>query len=329
MTLASFDILVLALGALGLGIVMLMRGGNWTIDAAIHLAQAWGVSPLVIGFTIVALGTSLPELIVSVNANFNGAPGIAVGNVLGSNIANILLVVGATALVTTLVAVPKKLLRDLVAMLLATALLAGLLLTQEIGRLAGGVMVLMLLGFVFWQYWVAAKGENLEDIIEELEDPAFSHLLSALSFLLLGLVFIALGAEFLVRGAKVSASIIGVPDAVIALSVVALGTSLPELSTCLIAAARKQTDLILGNIIGSNVFNIMLIIGVTTLARPIVTADLAPQLINMDIWVMAAISLVFTLLLLFYGKIGRFLGILFLTGYAAYIIAMYALYLVV
>ncbi len=313
---------MLAMGALGLGMIMLIRGGNWTIDSAIHIASLLGISPLIVGFTIVAFGTSLPELIVSVNANMHGAPGIAIGNVLGSNVANILLVVGSTAFFTTIIAIPRTLIRDLMMMMAATILLLFLLQGEEITTLVGFGLVAILLAYVFWQYLLAKRGEIP---VEEMEESPFSSTGKALSFLVTGLVFIALGAEFLVRGAQTSAEILGVPDAVIGLSVIAIGTSLPELSTCLIAAARKQTDLLLGNIIGSNVFNIMMIIGVTSAVKPIDLSLVAPQLASIDIWVTLSVSLLFTLLLLFYQKITRFVGILFLSAYVTYIISMYVL----
>lgn len=323
MELTVTEALILAIGSLGLGMVMLIRGGNWTIDSAIYIAKHFGISPLVVGFTIVAFGTSFPELLVSVSANFHGSPGIALGNVLGSNLANILLVIGSTAVVATIFAVPRALIRDLVMMILATALLAVLMVTgEEIGRAAGCAMVVVLILYVLWQYHMARRGEIP---VEEIESSVFKTLPSSLVFLLAGLVFIALGAEFLVRGAKISATVIGVPEDVIGLSVIAVGTSLPELSTCLIAARRKQTDIILGNIIGSNVFNILMIIGITAFVKPIAMAGVSPQLVHFDIWLVLAVSVVFTLILLFYRKVNRFLGIAFVSSYILYIIGIYAL----
>lgn len=324
MQLGTVEALILALGALGLGLVLLIRGGGWTIDAAIYIARHMGISPMIVGFTIVAFGTSLPELLVSVNANLAGSPGIAVGNVLGSNIANVLLVIGATAVFATIHAVPRALASDLIMMILATVGFAVLLLSGQISWLAGIGMIAALVLYSSWQYVMALRGEIP---IDEVEDPEFSSLRNSLFFLITGLACIALGAEFLVRGARVSALVIGVPEAVIGLSVIALGTSLPELSTCLIAAARKQADIILGNIIGSNVFNILLIIGVTTLVKPLDIAAMAPQLVSFDIWVTLGVSVLFTLILVSYRKINRFIGVSFLTLYAAYIVYIYANYL--
>lgn len=319
-SLTEIEAFVLAIGALGLGMILLIRGGNWTIDAAVYIARHAGISPLVVGFTIVAFGTSLPELLVSVNANLHDSPGIAIGNVLGSNIANILLVIGATAVFCTIKAVPRELFRDLAMMMAATLFLVYLLMQDDIGRIVGIVMLFILIAYVFWQYLMVKK----EDApVEDLEEPDFKSFRMGWAYLLGGMLFIALGAEFLVRGAKVSAHILGVPEAVIGLSIIALGTSLPELTTCLIAATKKQSNLVLGNIIGSNVFNILMIIGITTVIKPISVSQIAPQLVTFDIWFVLAVSFVFTLLLLFYRKITRFIGIIFLTSYSAYIVALY------
>lgn len=323
--LTTLELFILATGALGLGIIMLLKGGTWTIDAAVYVARKAHMSPMLIGFTIVAFGTSLPELIVSVNANLTGLPGIAIGNVIGSNIANILLVLGATATVTTLVVVPRDIVRDSVVMILATVLMTVLILDDQISRLAGIGMVGVLLAYVIWQYRLAKSGKITVEV--DVEDSDYKNVWMAVSFLFLGLVFIALGAEFLVRGAKVCAEIIGVPDAVIGLSIIALGTSLPELSTCVIAAMRRQTDLIIGNILGSNVFNILMILGVASIVKPIAGGQIAEQVAKVDIWVVLAISVIFALLLFFYRKIDRAVGIVFILLYILYIAAIYALYL--
>lgn len=324
MELTNTEAFILATGALLFGIVLLIRGGNWAIDGAVYVAQHFGISPLVVGFTILAFGTSLPELIVSVNANIHGSPGIAFGNVLGSNIANILLVIGATAVVATIHAAPRDLIRDLGMMLFATVMLLGLMLQGDISRWAGVSMVLILAVYTLWQYIMARKGH----IEAELADtPEFKSMKSAVFFLIAGMIFIACGAEFLVRGASVSAEVIGVPEAVIALSIIAIGTSLPELSTCLIAARKGHADLILGNIIGSNVFNIMMIIGVTAIVKPLSTADIAPQLVDLDIWITAGVSVFFTALLLLFRKINKPMGYSFLAAYIIYICAIFALYM--
>ena len=318
------EILVLAIGALGLGMYLLFKGGNWTIDGAVFLANKFGISPLVIGFTIVAFGTSLPELLVSVNANMTGSPGIAIGNVIGSNIANILLVIGATAFFATLHAVPREIMRDLIMMVLTSIVMVGLMLTGQISQLMGGLMIAILLLYVIWQYSMAAKGKISFEMVEA---PEYSNVLIGVFFLFLGLIGISLGAEFLVRGAKVSATIIGVPEDVIGLSVIALGTSLPELSTCIIAAMKKQSNIVIGNILGSNVFNILMILGLTSLIKPIDNAAIAPQVITLDVWVMLGVAILLSAILLIFKRIGKVTGTIFVVGYVFYIGLIYALYL--
>lgn len=325
-----FEAQILAIAAIILGIYMLVKGGGWTIDAAVFVARNLGVSPLVVGFTIVAFGTSLPEMVISVLANLQGSPGIAIGNVLGSNIANILLVIGATALVGTIVASGKAQTRDLGMMMLATVILAYFIVTQNITMMAGYLMIGLLVAYVLFQYLMALNGDKevqakVEAEMEEADD--FASMKVALFFLLAGLVCIALGAEFLVRGAKISATTLGVPEAVIALSIIAIGTSLPELSTCIIAARRGQTDIVLGNIVGSNVFNILMIMGVTAAVKPILPGSFAQQLSDLDIWLTVGVSVIFTLIILLYKKFTKPIGVIFLLAYAIYIVGIYAIYL--
>lgn len=324
MTYTNEELLILAIGSLGLGMYLLFKGGNWTIDAAVYLAKKLGISPLVIGFTIVAFGTSLPELIVSANAHLSGSSGIAIGNVIGSNIANVLFVVGVTAFFATLTAVPREIIRDVFMMLSAMVLMMAFMLHGAISQLSGGVMITVLIAYLLWQYVTASK-EKIAT--EEFSAPDYSHFLQGLLFLVLGLMGIAVGAEFLVRGAKVSAEIIGVPEDVIGLSVIALGTSLPELSTCIIAAMKKQSGIVIGNILGSNVFNVLMIIGVVSAIKPIENADIAPQVISFDIWVMLGVSVLFSALLLVFKKINKPMGIVLVAGYVFYIGTIYALYL--
>lgn len=326
MDLSEFNLFLLALGAMGLGTIMLMRGGDWTIDGAVYIARKFGLSPLIIGFTIVAFGTSLPELIVSINANLKDSAGIAIGNVLGSNIANILLVCGAAAIVATMSVRPADILNDTIMMIVSTIGMIFLFLHGYIDQWAGVAMVIILILYVLFQYKSASSGDE-QEIEEEIENPEFTSPMLAYVFFMLGLVFIAGGAEFLVRGSQMSATILGVPEAVIALSLIAFGTSLPELATCIAAALKKQTDLIIGNIIGSNVFNILMILGVAAAIKPINVAGASEQIVNLDMWITLAITLLFSFWLLIFRKINRPLGIVFVTGYVVYILAIYAIYM--
>lgn len=322
LALSFYDTTILALGALFLGIVMLIKGGNWAIDSAVYIADKYGISPMVVGFTIIAFGTSLPELVVSVFANLQDSPGIALGNVLGSNIANILLVLGVTGMFVTLK--PKMnsgLVRDLIFMMLATILLVTLLNYGQITRPVGFAMLATLLTYVFIQF----KTTKEEDFVpEDMEDATFKSNGYAYATLFIGLICIAVGAEFLVKGANVSATLLGVPEDVIALSIIALGTSLPELSTSIIAARKNQAEMVIGNIIGSNVFNILMILGVASVVKPIMPGSFSMQLATFDVWLTFAVALAFTILLFVLGKIGRVTGGLFFLSYLSYNIYIYS-----
>ncbi len=321
MELAYYDTTILALGALILGVVMLIKGGGWAVDSGVFIASRFGISPMIVGFTIIAFGTSLPELIVSVFANLQGSAGIALGNVLGSNIANILLVLGCTAIFTTLkVKLSKMLIRDLLFMMAVTILLTALLINGDITRFIGGVMVAILAAYILFQYKTIDKNSF---VAEETNEAVFKNAYIAYLTLFAGLLCIAIGAEFLVKGAKVSASLIGVPESVIALSIIAFGTSLPELSTSIIAARKGQVGMVIGNIIGSNVFNILMIIGITALVKPIMQGSFAPQIINFDVWVTLLVGLFFVLILFIFKRINRVIGSLFLLSYIIYNIYIY------
>ena len=203
MDLTLFEAIVLALGAIGFGTILLVRGGDWTVDSAAYIAARYGMSPMMIGFTILAFGTSLPELIVSVLANLQGTPGIALGNVLGSNIANVALVLAVAALIAPLKTESKVIKWHLLFMMGATAMLAFLMMHDLLTRTAGGLMIAALLAYILFQYWLTKQGlVDQEDGDEDGED--FASLGSALFFLLVGLIAVALGAEFLVRGARLA-----------------------------------------------------------------------------------------------------------------------------
>lgn len=323
MDLLTLQSLGVPLGLMIIGILLLIKGGDWTIESAVFIARRFGLSPMVVGFTILAFGTSLPELIISILAVLRGSEGIAMGNVIGSNIANVFLVIGSAVMITTMyVKISRGLIKDLVMMLLSAFLLMGLMLYGEISRFAGCAMVTLLLGYVFLQYRMALNGEIK---VEEEDVQNFKHPFYPYMFMVFGLAGVALGAEVLVRGASQSAGILGIPEDVIALSIIAFGTSLPELSTSIISARKGHSDMALGNIIGSNVFNVLMIIGITAIVKPIAQYSYSPQLIEFDIWIMLAVSLIFTALVLGYKKINRPIGLVFLGAYVIYTIYIYAI----
>ncbi len=310
--------LIIPLVFMGVGFFLLIRGGNWTIDSAIYVARQFGLPPLMVGFTIVAFGTSLPELVVSVLANFEGLGGISIGNVVGSNIANIACILAIVALVVPLRVVSfHAMRRDLLMMVGVSALMVYLLAHENITRGMGIGMILLLVAYTYMQYRMAKSGE-LDNPLEEEEHVQFKSALYAYLFLVVGLIGLAIGAELLVRGAKTMAETLGVPEAIIGLSIIALGTSLPELTTSLVAARKGQSDIVFGNIIGSNVFNILMIIGLTSTIRPILGETYDKRLEDFDVWVMLFVAVVFSALLFLFKGVGRKSAAVFIAGYLFY-----------
>ncbi|WP_373235599.1 calcium/sodium antiporter [Cohaesibacter celericrescens] len=297
------------------GLVCLFLGGDWLVKGAIALSAKLGLPTFLISLTVVGFGTSMPELLVSVRAAFANAPGIALGNVVGSNIANILLIIGLAAVIAPMSSTSRSSKRDLVVMLAATAMLAMMLYVGTIGFGFGIVMVVLLalyLAFAYVQDCAIGAGE-----IEE----GLAHITPVRVGLLLvsGMGLLAIGADLLVRGATVVAADLGVSNAIIGLTVVAVGTSLPELATSIAAALKRQSDIAIGNVIGSNIFNILGILGLTALISPIPVAE---RFIVIDGWTMLATTAILVALLLLGRGIGRIMGALFLVLYAGYMITM-------
>ncbi len=318
MELTSYELFVLSAGAILFGLFLLIKGGDWTIDAAVFVAERTGLSPLFIGATIISFGTSVPELFTSVNANLQGFPGISLGNVLGSNIANILLVLGATAIILQVEGKAKDLMKDMVMMLLATVILVYGMMSGQFGTVLGLIMFAILAGFVGYQYFTNTL--ELEEDDEGDDDGGIETMQAAVLILIGGLVALAVGSEMLVRGAVVSGTVIGVPEAIIGLTVVAFGTSLPELSTCIAAARKQSLGLILGNIIGSNTFNILSIVAITAIIKPL---DVVPVLTGVQMWATVAVSVGFAAWMLTVGKITKSMGYIMLTAYIAFVAAQY------
>ncbi len=318
MDLSNYELFVLSAGAVLFGLYLLIKGGDWTIDAAVFVAERTGLSPLFIGATIISFGTSVPELFTSVNANLQGFPGISLGNVLGSNIANILLVLGATAIVLQIEGKAKDLMKDLVMMLLATGILIYGMMVGVFSLVLGLIMFGILVAFVGYQY--ATNSLELEEDDDDDEVGSIQTMGVAVAFLIGGLVSLAVGSEMLVKGAVVTGTIIGVPEAIIGLTVVAFGTSLPELSTCIAAARKRSLGLILGNIIGSNTFNILSIIGLTAIIKPL---DVVPVLTGIQMWATVGVSVGFAIWMLTIGKITKTMGYIMVAAYAAFVAAQY------
>lgn len=305
------------------GFVLLLLGGEFLVRGAVALARRLEVSPLIIGLTIVAYGTSAPELLVSLEAHLSGASGIAIGNVVGSNIANILLIVGCAALIRPVPCARECLRLNGPVVLGATAVLALLGLTGAVTAWVSVPMLLFLTGFTFYSYWAERKSlarggpdaAMLLHEVEEFEDgpksmPAIAGALAG------GLFGVLLGSDFLVDGAAGLARSFGVSEATIGLTVVAIGTSLPELATSVVAALRRHSDVALGNVLGSNIFNILAIIGVLPLFGRL---PIPEELARFDMWVMLGITVFFIAWATAFRRVGRPLGLLFLLGYVTYI----------
>lgn len=324
--LTQTDVLVLAFGALILGMVILVKGGDWTIDGAVEIARYYGMPPLLVGFTIVAFGTSLPELIASINANLKDTPGLAVGNVIGSNIANLMLIGGASAFVAALPANLRAIRNDLLMMLAASIVWMGLLLFLPISPLIGSLSLAALVGYIFLQYNLARRGSisvtPTLSMEEQAEQTAPKSHKKAIIYVVGGLIGLAIGAELLIRGSVTAARILNVPDSIIGLTIVAFGTSLPELTTCVIAAMKKQTDVILGNIVGSNVFNLMMILGSMGLVKSYDITNSERSMILQDGGIMIGVSLLFVITLVSFRKVPKAAGGVFAGLYFAYMILL-------
>ena len=290
---------------------MLFFGGEALVRGASSVARHFHLSPMVIGLTIVGFGTSAPELLVSLQAALEGKPEIAIGNVVGSNIANILLILGISALIAPLIIPARRMWRDLAFMLAATAILWAMLLGTEITRTYGAILFLGLLIFLASTFFFGK--------VEPEPDQPEENQLKAWGFTIGGLIILVIGARLLVDSAVVIATAYGISEAVIGLTIVAVGTSLPELATSVIAAFRKQTEIAVGNIVGSNVFNIFGILGITALIAPI-PADARFAAIDMP-WAMAA-AVGLTVLAFLLNGLPRVAGVLLLVAYAAYIYFM-------
>jgi len=293
---------------LTLGLLGLFAGGEALVRGAVGIAQRLAMSPLLIGLTVVGFGTSTPELLVSVDAAWRGVPDIAIGNVVGSNIGNILLIVGLSALVWPIRVTGGTLKRDLAVMLAAALVLVPLFWLGAMGRPAGLLLVVALVAYLTWA--AIQPGEAAA-----VEAPA-RPLWQSLVWVGVGLVALMLGARWLVDGAVSIARTHGVSEAFIGLTIVAVGTSLPELATSMIAALRRHSEIAIGNIVGSNIFNVLGILGVTALITPI---PVAGRFLTFGLPVMFGASVVLTALLLLRPTIGRVAGVALLMAYAVYV----------
>ena len=302
--------ILLALVMLVAGFVALVKGADWFVDGTSSIAARLGIPQLVIGLTIVAMGTSAPEAAVSITASFAGSADITVGNVLGSNIMNILVILGLASLFTA-IRVRKSTIRVEIPFMIGVSVVILLLgLDGMISRLDGVILWALFLVYLGYLFWMAKKG-NGEDVEEINADRAIwkSALLAVI-----GLALIVLGSDIAVEGASRLARMMGLSERLIGLTIVALGTSLPELCTSVAAARRGNADIAIGNIVGSNVFNILFVVGTSSLINPIPYA----AAFTTDALVAIAAAVLLLILPLRKKKLTRAGGILMLACYAAY-----------
>lgn len=308
------------------GLALLAGGGELLVRGAVQLAERMGVSPLLIGLTLVGFGTSTPELVTSVQAAIIGSPGIAVGNAVGSNIANILLILGLSALISPVAVGSSALKRDGVLVVAVAAMFALVAFILPINRIVGAIFIAGLVGYLYYAWrqertgtpdHTAAfeKAEAFEQTHPKLHAAQPSVAIS-LGLALGGLVLVVLGGRFLVDGSIQLARGLGISETVIGLTIVAVGTSMPEFVTSVVAAIRRQSDVALGNILGSNIYNILGILGVTGLIAPtMVPAEIA----RFDNFVMVAVSLALLAFAWSGMRIGRREGAALLAGYMLYV----------
>ncbi len=325
--------MTITLSLLG-GLVLLALGGEFLVRGAVRLAERMGVSPLLIGLTLVGFGTSTPELVTSVQAALAGSPGIALGNIVGSNIANILLILGVSALVFPVAVTSSALWRDGALVVVASALLLAVALFWTFDRLVGAALLAGLVAYLIhaWREESRAaadhgaafsKAEAFEGVhpdgLRHPERPAGNVALS-LGMALGGLVLVVLGGRFLVEGAVGLARGFGISETVIGLTIVAVGTSMPEMVTSVVAAVRRQADVALGNVLGSCLYNLLGIGGITALAAPTV---FPAEIARFDLPVMLAVSVALLVVGRTGWRIGRREGGAMVAGYALYIWAVW------
>ncbi|MBS1255733.1 MAG: Inner membrane protein YrbG [Deltaproteobacteria bacterium] len=299
------------------GLILLFFGADWLVKGAVTLALLLGLSPLIVGLTVVALGTSLPEALVSVQAALGNQGGIALGNVIGSNILNIALILGLSALIQPLKVDSHLVKADVPLLAGASFLLLVLLEDLHISRMEGAFLLLCIFGYVAGNIMTVKRTSPEEDQIEGMEipeDPG-KHLMRDIGLLILGLVTLAFGSEFLVSGAVDLARLWGLSEALIGLTIVSIGTGTPELATALMAAYRKTADIAIGNAVGSNLFNIMFVVGIAGLIAPMDANGIKSS----DLYVMLGLAILLLPTVWTGHVLDRKEGFLFLAIYVCYI----------
>ncbi len=310
--------------AFAAGLVLLVGAAEALVRGAVAMAERLGVSPLVIGLTVVAFGTSAPELVVCVQAALEGSGGLVYGNIIGSNIANIMLILALAALIRPVQAEMRTFGREATVLILATVAMVVFTWGDGVIRLEGGVLLAALAAYLLWSYIresrTAADARAAAAELEDLSTLQHKPWWMIVGATVVGLGGVILGARLLVTGAVAIARDWGVSEEVIGLTMVAIGTSLPELATAAAAALKKQNDMALGNVVGSNLFNILGIMGVSALVKP---AAAPAQVMAFDAWVMLGVTVLLVPFFLTGRRLARVEGGLLLGGYAAYIAVLF------
>lgn len=305
-----------------LGILLLYGGGELLIKGAVSVAKKAGVSELFTGLVIVGFGTSFPELMVSVGAALQGASDIAIGNVVGSNIGNTLLILGICATVVPLVVTELSLRRDATAVLLATILLMILSVDGFLGMIDAIVLLVLLAVYLTIAYKSELRQFSNSDLSYTAIKPKieFSSFVKPFLFTVSGLVLLIMGARSLLNGALGISEALQISEAVVGLTVVAVGTSLPELTISLLAVIRGNTDVAVGNILGSNLFNLLGILGIAVLFEPI---SVNQRILEFDQWILLGTAIILFIFMMTGRKLTRGEGIILLTGYILYVTVSY------
>jgi len=300
---------------------VLYFGAEWLVKGASRFARSFNIRPIVIGLTIVAFGTSMPELVTSVVAGINHLSDIAVGNIVGSNIANIGLILGLAAIVQPLTIDMRLLSREIPIMIGISLLLYFMGWDGILSRLEGGILLVGIVTYTCYVYRMALKeSKAVEQEYEEFVGAAYDSILKDIFWIIIGLIALVGGAYLLVHSAIYIARVVGISELVIGLTVIAVGTSLPELATSMVAAIRKESDISVGNVIGSNVFNILAVLGIAAIIQPL---QINPISLRIDMPVMLFFSMALIPMITWKFVLTRGQGIFLLVGYSVYILWLF------